>query len=91
MYSILKLSSLIIFPQQNYLHSSRNVFASVIMLHINVIMNDDNSRLTNGAKLLGLYQGTADFQTIYVAYGVGLAQLVATLVRSTKLLYAGPG
>ena len=24
-------------------------------------------------------------------YGGGLAQLVATLVRSTKLLYAGPG
>jgi len=32
-----------------------------------------------------------EIATLHIDCGGGLAQLVATLVRSTELLYAGPG
>jgi len=44
----------------------------------------------------GMYADTVYYVAVQLASflhtsGSGLAQLVATLVRSTKLLYAGPG
>jgi len=43
------------------------------------------------ALLLLLSYGKMLFRIRHVFDGGGLAQLVATLVRLTKLLYAGPG
>jgi len=51
--------------------------------------NSHNARITQPFHATALQWITQ--HTTHINTGGGLAQLVATLVRSTKLLYAGPG